>query len=114
MPLGRLQTLLIDKLEEMGRFTAEQRAAIVDTPQDLPGEALDQLLQKDYNLTPFQILLGKSKAYGIAPFLISRYKINNGTFERLDRAQTYTVISTDYQQMYRAVIADRLRPEAMP
>ena len=34
--------------------------------------------------------------------------------ERLDRAQTYTVISTDYQQMYRAVIADRLRPEAMP
>ena len=38
----------------------------------------------------------------------------NYRFERLDRAQTYTVISTDYQQMYRAVIADRLRPEAMP
>ena len=38
----------------------------------------------------------------------------NYCFERLDRAQTYTVISTDYQQMYRAVIADRLRPEAMP
>ena len=72
MPLGRLQTLLIDKLEEMGRLTAAQRAEIVATPQDLPGEALDQMLQKEYRLSPFQILLGKSKAYGIAPFLVAR------------------------------------------
>lgn len=35
-------------------------------------------------------------------------------FERIDREQRYTVISTDYQQMYRAVIADNLQPEAMP
>ncbi len=86
MPLGRLQTLLIDKLEEMGRLTAEQRVAIVATPQDLPGEALDQMLHKEYKISPFQILLGKSKAYGIAPFLVSRFKVNNGTFEKLDRA----------------------------
>jgi type IV pilus assembly protein PilB len=86
MPLGRLQTLLIEKLEEMGRLTGEQSAAIVATPQDLPGEALDQMLQKEYRLTPFQILLGKSRAYGIAPFLVGRYKINNATFEQLDRA----------------------------
>ena len=86
MPLGRLQTLLIEKLEEMGRLTGEQSAAIVATPQDLPGEALDQMLQKEYRLTPFQILLGKSRAYGIAPFLVGRYKINPATFEKLDRA----------------------------
>ena len=35
-------------------------------------------------------------------------------FERIDREQRYTVISTDYRQMYRAVIADNLRPEPMP
>ncbi|HLP02041.1 MAG TPA: ATPase, T2SS/T4P/T4SS family [Opitutaceae bacterium] len=86
MPLGRLQTLLIEKLEEMGRLTSDQSAAIVATPQDLPGEALDQMLQKEYRLTPFQILLGKSRAYGIAPFLVGRYKINSTTFEKLDRA----------------------------
>ncbi|MFT3831355.1 MAG: ATPase, T2SS/T4P/T4SS family [Opitutaceae bacterium] len=86
MPLGRLQTLLIEKLEEMGRLTGEQSGAIVATPQDLPGEALDQMLQKEYRLSPFQILLGKSRAYGIAPFLVGRYKINAATFEQLDRA----------------------------
>jgi type IV pilus assembly protein PilB len=85
MPLGRLQTLLIEKLEEMGRLNEEQRAAIVATPQDLPGEALDQLLRNEYRLSSFQILLGKAKAYGIAPYLVSRYKVNNGTFEHLPR-----------------------------
>ena len=85
MPLGRLQTLLIEKLEEMGRLTVEQRAAVVATPQELPGEALDQLLRTEYRLSSFQILLGKAKAYGIAPFLVTRYKVNKGTFEYLPR-----------------------------
>ncbi len=35
-------------------------------------------------------------------------------FERLDPSQRYTVVASDYKQMYRAVIADNLRPEAMP
>lgn len=35
-------------------------------------------------------------------------------FERIDPQQRYTVISTDYQQLYRAVVADNLRPEPMP
>ncbi len=34
-------------------------------------------------------------------------------FERIDPQQRYTVISTDYQQLYRAVIADNLKPEPM-
>lgn len=85
MPLGRLQTLLIDKLEEMGRLSADQRSAIVGSPQELNGEALDKLLQDEYKLTSFQILLGKAKAYGLAPVLASRCKINPGTFELLDK-----------------------------
>ena len=35
-------------------------------------------------------------------------------FECIDPQQRYTVISTDYRQLYRAVIADNLRPELMP
>jgi hypothetical protein len=38
----------------------------------------------------------------------------NYRFELLDPAQRYTVVSYDYKQMYRAVIADNLRPEMMP
>lgn len=35
-------------------------------------------------------------------------------FELIDLSQRYTVVSYDYKQMYRAVIADNLRPEMMP
>jgi len=35
-------------------------------------------------------------------------------FESLDPAQRYTVVSYDHLHLYRAVIADRLRPELMP
>lgn len=35
-------------------------------------------------------------------------------FELLDLSQRYTVVSYDYKQLYRAVIADNLRPEMMP
>ena len=35
-------------------------------------------------------------------------------FDYLDRDQRYTVVSYDYKQMYRAVIADNLRPDVMP
>ena len=85
MPLGRLQSQLIEKLEEMGRLNAEERAAIINHPQELNGEALDQVLQNDYKLSAFQVLLAKSKAYGLPPFLVSRYRINPGTFEHLKR-----------------------------
>lgn len=35
-------------------------------------------------------------------------------FERIDPQQRYTVISTDYREMFRAVIADNLMPAPMP
>ena len=37
----------------------------------------------------------------------------NYRFERLDPAQRYTVVASDYQNLYRAVIADNLKPELM-
>jgi hypothetical protein len=38
----------------------------------------------------------------------------NYRFERIDPTQRYTVVSYDYQHLYRAVIADNLKPELMP
>ena len=35
-------------------------------------------------------------------------------FDLIDLSQRYTVVSYDHKQMYRAVIADNLRPEMMP
>ena len=41
------------------------------------------------------------------------FRIVDG-IELIDLSQRYTVVSYDYKQMYRAVIADNLRPELMP
>jgi type IV pilus assembly protein PilB len=67
----------------MGRLTAEQRDQIAARPQDLNGDALDRLLQEDYKITPFQCLVAKGRALGLAPFNVSHYKVSNSTFERI-------------------------------
>ena len=83
MPLGKVQSLIVAKLISMGKLTAEQRDQIAARPQDLNGDALDRLLQEDYKITPFQCLVAKGRALGLAPFNVSHYKVSNSTFERI-------------------------------
>lgn len=60
-----------------------------------------------------QVLLYSENTHAL---VASTWSQADGTyrFERIDPQQRYTVISTDYRQLYRAVIADNLRPEPMP
>ncbi|HXQ81207.1 MAG TPA: ATPase, T2SS/T4P/T4SS family, partial [Opitutaceae bacterium] len=83
MPLGKVQSQIVAKLIAMGRITAEQRDQIAARPQDLNGDALDRLLQEDYKVTPFQCLVAKGRALGLAPFNVAHYKVSNSTFERI-------------------------------
>ncbi len=83
MPLGKIQTQIIAALEEMQRLTFEQRTAIASRPEELTGEALDKLLQEDFRITPFQLLVAKGRAFGLAPYNIARYRLTPQTFERL-------------------------------
>jgi len=83
VPLGKVQSQIVAKLIAMGRITAEQRDQIAARPQDLNGDALDRLLQEDYKVTPFQCLVAKGRALGLAPFNVAHYKVSNSTFERI-------------------------------
>jgi type IV pilus assembly protein PilB len=83
MPLGKVQSLIVAKLISMGRLTVEQRDQIAARPQDLNGDALDRLLQDDYKVTPFQCLVAKGRALGLAPFNVAHYKVASTTFERI-------------------------------
>jgi type IV pilus assembly protein PilB len=83
MPLGKVQSLIVAKLEDMGRLTSKQRAGIAARPEDLNGDALDRLLQDDYKVTPFYCLVAKARALNIAPFNVSRYRVGPTTFERV-------------------------------
>jgi type IV pilus assembly protein PilB len=83
MPLGKVQSQIIAKLEEMGRLTSKQRAGIAARPEDLNGDALDRLLQDDYKVTPFYCLVAKARALNIAPYNVAHYRVGPTTFERL-------------------------------
>lgn len=83
MPLGKVQTQIIAKLEEMGRLTSKQRAGIASRPEDLNGDALDRLLQDDYKVTPFYCLVAKARALNIAPYNVAHYRVGPTTFERV-------------------------------
>ncbi|HTJ80039.1 MAG TPA: GspE/PulE family protein [Rariglobus sp.] len=83
MPLGKIQSQIVTKLVEQGRLTAEQRAALVNHPDDLSGDALDKLLLDEYRLTSFQIFVARARAAGLAPFNVARYRMNPQTFERI-------------------------------
>lgn len=83
MPLGKVQSQIVAKLVAMERLTDEQREAVASTPGELNGDALDKLLQEDYKITPFQLLVAKSRALNIAPYNVARYKLSAATFERI-------------------------------
>jgi type IV pilus assembly protein PilB len=84
MPLGRIQTQILDKLVEMGKFSAEAKTALVARPDELTGDQLDQLLQSDHNITSFQLMLAKCRALGLTPFNVARYRMQPTTFEKVD------------------------------
>ena len=72
MPLGRTQTQIIDKLEEMGKLTAENKTVLLARPDEPTGDQLDQILQADHRITMFQLLLAKCRALGLAPYNVAR------------------------------------------
>ncbi len=84
MPLGRTQTQIIDKLEEMGKLSTEAKGVLLARPDEPTGDQLDSILQADHHITVFQLLLAKCRALGLAPFNVARYKVHANTFEKID------------------------------
>ncbi len=83
MPLGKIQTQIVNRLVEMRRLDDAQRDALIHHPADLNGDALDKLLIDDYKLTPFQIFVARARAVGMAPFNVTRWRVTPQTFERI-------------------------------
>ncbi|MFI5337169.1 MAG: GspE/PulE family protein [Opitutales bacterium] len=84
MPLGRIQTQILDKLEALGKLTAAQKTVLVSRPDELTGDQLDLLLLNEFKISPFPLHLAKCRALGLTPFNVARYRLHNATFERID------------------------------
>jgi type IV pilus assembly protein PilB len=83
MALGKIQQQIVAKLEEMSRLSSAQQETILATPGDLTGTALDKLLQEEYRITDFQLLVARARAHGMAPYNVQRYQLGPTTFERI-------------------------------
>lgn len=83
MPLGKVQTQIMQRLMKMGRLTQEQYNEVASIPDEVTGDALDKLLQSDYSITSFTLLVAKSRALGFAPCNVTRCKVTPATFERV-------------------------------
>jgi type IV pilus assembly protein PilB len=83
MPLGKFQLQILSQLEEMERLTTVQHQTVASRPDEMTGDELDKLLQDEFHITAFQLLVAKAKAFGLAPYNVSRYRVHPGTFERL-------------------------------
>ncbi|MDP1580616.1 MAG: ATPase, T2SS/T4P/T4SS family [Candidatus Didemnitutus sp.] len=85
MPLGRIQTQIVDKLLELGKLNAEQRATLVNRSDDATGGKLEQLLLADFKITPFQLQVAKCRALGLTPFNAARFRPHQATFAVIDQ-----------------------------
>ena len=83
MALGKIQQQIVARLEEMDRLSSEQQETILATPGDLTGDALDKLLQDEYRITDFQLLVARARAHGMSPYNVQRLQIGQKTFERI-------------------------------
>jgi type IV pilus assembly protein PilB len=85
MALGKIQSQIVSQLAASKRLTIEQRDTIAALPGEPTGEALDKLLQEEYRITPFQLLVAKGRALGLATFNVSRVRVTAQTFERIPK-----------------------------
>jgi type IV pilus assembly protein PilB len=69
----------------MGRLDAEQTRRIIESPEEMSGEAIEQLLSKEYGITEFIILAAKARACDMSPFNARAFVVGEKTFEKLDR-----------------------------
>jgi len=85
MALPRILVNIIKQLQAQNRLTAEQVGAITSAPEDMSGEALEKLLLTEFKITEFQLLMAKARAFDLKPFNARNYRVDERTWEKLDR-----------------------------
>lgn len=85
MALARIQTAILENLLQMGHLTDVQFKSIIETDEEMSGEAIETLLATEFKITQNQLLFAKSKAFDLSPINIKRYKLTETTFSKLEK-----------------------------
>lgn len=85
MAIGRVQLKIVAKLHEMDWLADDQFEELKASPTDYTGEELDSVLQNEFHVSDFQLLIAKSHTFGLPPFRSKEYRVTEYTFENLDK-----------------------------
>jgi type IV pilus assembly protein PilB len=85
MALARIQAAIVNHLKDLRKLSDEQAAALINSHEDLSGENLGKLLQSEYKVSDFALLVARSRAFGLSPFNARSFQADDLTFQKLDR-----------------------------
>ena len=85
MALARIQAVVVNGLKALGKLSESQAEALLNSRDDMSGESLGKLLQAEYKVSDFALLTARSRAFGLSPFPVRNFHVDELTFEKLDR-----------------------------
>ncbi|WP_269522269.1 GspE/PulE family protein [Coraliomargarita parva] len=85
MALARIQASIVRNLLDAGKLSSAQYNSIVDTKEEMTGDAVEKLLAEEYKISPFQLLVAKGKAFGMAPINVKHCIVTETTFAKLEQ-----------------------------
>ncbi len=85
MALARIQATIVNGLRSLGKLTEEQAATLLNSNDDMSGDNLGKLLQSEYKVPDFALLVARSQAFGLSPFHVRNFAVDELTFQKLDR-----------------------------
>lgn len=85
MALARIQASIVKNLLDAGHISDSQYNIIIETDEELSGEAVEKLLIEDYKINHYQLLIAKSRAFGLSPINVRKCLVTEMTFAKLDQ-----------------------------
>ena len=85
MALARIQAAVVNGLRTLHKLTEEQAAVLLNSNEDMSGDGLGKLLLTEYKVSDFALLTARSRAFGLSPFHVRGFQVDELTFQKLDR-----------------------------
>ncbi|ADE54332.1 GspE/PulE family protein [Coraliomargarita akajimensis] len=85
MALPRIQASIVRNLMQMGAISEAQYQTIIDTEEELSGDAIETLLATEYKVKHQQLLIAKSRAFGLSPINVRNCEVSDQNFSKLDQ-----------------------------
>ena len=85
MALGRLQSGIVEHLQQLSYLDNDQVEDIRNYEGELNGKAFDELLLGDYRISTHQLNVAKAKTYGVSPLNVKRVIVNDASWEFLEK-----------------------------